>query len=656
MTSLIAALGVLGASALGALALAGRARAAAAIGAAGPVAALALGSPCALHVLLGGRAPEVVLRCPSPLGTQRLALDPLSALFGITILGIAALAAVFGVGYMSRHAGRRTSVSWFSFNVLVASMLVVVLARHAVLFLVAWETMALASFFLVIYEHERREVRQAAFTYAVATHLGSVFLIPMFFLLGRAAGSLDFANLGQGIAPGTASACFLLAIVAFGTKAGLMPFHVWLPEAHPAAPSHVSALMSGVMIKTGIYGLARVLTMLGPPPLSWGLLLLFLGGVSALLGVLFALAQHDLKRLLAYHSVENVGIIVLGLGAGVTGVAIGAPAVAALGFAGAFLHVLNHALFKSLLFFGAGSVLRATGSAELDGLGGLIRRLPVTAATFLVGAVAISGLPPLNGFVSELLIYWAGISGAATLGAPAAIPLGATVALLAAVGGLALACFTKAFGIVFLGEPRHGKGLDASEVPLSMRVPMLVLAALCLALGLGGGLVVPALGGLVTVFAGPGARQALAQGGFVTGRVALVAAGMLGLVAVLSLVRRLLLRGRDVRAAVTWDCGYAAPSGRMQYTASSFAQPIVDLYVSLLRTRKRVTPPDIHFPAAAHVATETPDLGREGLYEPLFEGIEQALRRIHVLQQGRVQVYVLGVVLTLLALLLWQVQ
>jgi formate hydrogenlyase subunit 3/multisubunit Na+/H+ antiporter MnhD subunit len=656
MTAILGALALLAAGAVAAAAFRRRPRVAAVLGALAPAGALALVLvPCAR--VLGGEAPEsMVLAWPAPLGSVSLGLDALSAFFLLVVLAIGALAAVYGVGYLRDDPGPRAGLSWCFFDVLVASMAVVVLARQAILFLLAWETMGLSSFLLVAYHHERAEARRAAWTYLVAMHLGGCFLIAMFFVLAQGAGSFDFARFGQGLTPAAATACFLLAVVGFGTKAGLMPFHVWLPEAHPAAPSHVSGLMSGVMIKTGIYGIARVLLLLGPPKLSWGLLLLALGGASALLGVLFALAQHDLKRLLAYHSVENVGIIVLGLGVGVTGLAMDSPAVAALGFAGGLLHVLNHALFKALLFFGAGSVLRATGTGEIDELGGLMRRLPVTATTFLVGSVAISGLPPFNGFVSELLVYWGGFSGASALAAPAAVPLGAVIAVLGAVGGLALACFTKAFGIVFLGLPRSSRGQAAGEAPSSMLVPMVVLAAACLVLGLGGGLAVPALQGLVSEFVGEAARQPLRDAGLVLSRVALVAGGTIGLVALLALARRLLLRGRDVREAVTWDCGYVAPSPTMQYTASSFAQPIVGLFRSLLGTRKRVSSPEIHFPDSAHLETETPDLGREGIYEPLVESAGGALRRILILQHGRLHVYVLGLVVTLLALLLWQVR
>ena len=270
--------------------------------------------------------------------------------------------------------------------------------------------MSLASFFLVMFDDEKESVRRAGWIYLVAMHLGTAFLLAMFLLLGQERRLAGFrAALGR--ARRRSGVLFLLAVVGFGTKAGFIPLHVWLPEAHPAAPSHVSAVMSGVMIKTGIYGLLRMLTLLGPPPAWWGWTLLGIGVVSGVLGVLFALAQHDLKRLLAYHSVENIGIIALGLGVGLLGISYGNPTMAALGFAGGLLHVVNHAVFKSLLFLGAGSVLHATGTGEIDRLGGLLKRMPVTGATFLVGAAAISGLPPLNGFVSEFLIYLGALAG-----------------------------------------------------------------------------------------------------------------------------------------------------------------------------------------------------------------------------------------------------
>ncbi len=655
MSLLLAALAVLLLSAAAPPFLLARPRSAALVGAAGPAAALVLALPPSLSVL-GGGAPRELRLAADAMVPVRLGLDALSAFFLLAVLLLATLSALYGVGYLhSEHAPRRAAFSWTFFNLLVLSMALVVLARHVFLFLVAWETMALASFFLVAYHHERPQVRQASWTYLVATHLGSLCLPPMFFLLASRS-SLDFDTLGRGLSPEGASACFLLALIGFGTKAGLMPFHVWLPEAHPAAPSHVSALMSGVMIKTGIYGLVRTLALLGEPPLWWGWLLLAIGAASAFLGVLFALAQHDLKRLLAYHSIENVGIIVLGLGAGVVGLASGAPLVAALGFAGGLLHVLNHALFKGLLFMGAGSAIQATGTGEIDELGGLLRRMPLTGATFLVGSVAISGLPPLNGFVSELLVYWSALAGATVLAGGAAVPLGATVAVLAAVGALALACFTKAFGVVFLGSPRSEAHRASAEAPPSMTAAMLVLAASCALIGLAAPLLLPLLAPLVAAAGAPASRTAFDQPSLVLAKVSFVSCGFLALLAALALVRRRLLARRDVRSGPTWDCGYAAPTASMQYTASSYAQPLTELFGALLRTRKRVEPPEIHFPDAARLETETPDLSREGIYEPLFETVERAFARMRVIQHGRVQTYVLGILLTLLVLLLSQVR
>ena len=284
---------------------------------------------------------------------------------------------------------------------------------------------------------------------------------------GRGSGGLDFNQLG-GLTPELAGLCFVLAVIGFGAKAGILPFHVWLPEAHPAAPSHVSALMSGVMIKTGIYGILRILTFLGPLPAWWGCALICIGLFSGVIGVLFALAQHDLKRLLAYHSVENIGIIVMGLGIGLFGISTGSPALAVLGFAGGILHVANHALFKGLLFLGAGSVIHGAHTHEIDHLGGLLKRMPWTALTFLIGSIAISGLPPLNGFVSEFLIYVGAFDGALPAKGVSAVPLLAVIAGLALIGGLATACFTKAFGIVFLGEPRSDHPARARESGMGM--------------------------------------------------------------------------------------------------------------------------------------------------------------------------------------------
>jgi formate hydrogenlyase subunit 3/multisubunit Na+/H+ antiporter MnhD subunit len=416
--------------------------------------------------------------------------------------------------------------------------------------------------------------------------------------------------------------------------------------------------MSGVMIKTGIYGLLRMLTYLGAPPAWWGWMLIGIGAASGILGVLFALAQHDLKRLLAYHSVENIGIIALGIGVGLLGVHYGSAPLAVLGFAGALLHVVNHALFKGLLFLGAGAVLHGTGTGEIDHLGGLQRRMPWTGACFLVGAAAISGLPPLNGFVSEFLIYLGAflgvIAAAGTVGI--LVPGLVTIGALALIGGLAAACFTKAFGVVFLGEPRSDHAAGAHEPGPAMRWPMAILAAGCAAVGLFPALALRALTPalrLVTRQPETAVARALTDAATPLWMITAVATVLLAAALLLAAVRRKLLAGRPVEKTVTWDCGYARPTARMQYTASSYAQPLTDLFRLVLRTRVRLVAPTGLFPSRAMLVTETPDVFREVLFRPAFVGIRRALDRLRILQHGRIQLYVLYVVLTLVALMVW---
>jgi hydrogenase-4 component B len=646
------------------------------------------------YVLLSGHSQSLRLAWPLPLASANMEIDPLSAVFALAIALIAMLAAIYGSGYLQGHAHHKNlGVSWFFFSLLAASMLLVVVARNGVLFLISWELMSLASFFLVIFEDEQESVRRAAWTYLVAMHIGTAFLIAMFLLLGANADSLDFERLSPGSTP--SGVLFLLAVIGFGTKAGFIPMHVWLPEAHPAAPSHVSAVMSGVMIKTGIYGLLRTLTFLGEPAEWWGWTFLAIGVVSGVLGVLYAVSQHDLKRLLAYSSVENIGIMALGLGAGLLGICWNNPTMATLGFTGALLHVVNHAVFKSLLFLGAGSVLQATGTGRLDRLGGLLKRMPVTGATFLIGAAAISGLPPLNGFVGEFLIYLAavaGLSGAAHVSSAWVLIGVFVIGGLALIGGLAAACFTKAFGIVFLGEPRSEEAAHAQEAGAAMRWPMMVLAGLCVLIGLSAPLwplalqpavavVVPGqsavsfwervgdvgeegadvatlgLEGSHALPLSPGER-----GDAVNCAVAPLCGVMfgsyilLGLAVLLAGVRKRLLAGRRTETGVTWGCGYVASTPRVQYTASSFTQPLALLFRLFLQPRDEIREPSGLFPRQAGLKTSTLDLFLRRVYEPLFIGIAWIASRLRWLQEGRIQIYVLYIALTILVLLIWKLR
>jgi formate hydrogenlyase subunit 3/multisubunit Na+/H+ antiporter MnhD subunit len=631
------------------------------LGSGGAVAGCALGLLPALGAVIGGSTETIELPWNVPYGSFSVALDPLSAWFIVPILGLAGLAAIYGAEYLGAHRGRKSlGPAWFFFNVLVASMVLVCVARNGVLFLVAWEIMSLASYFLVTFEDDEEAVRAAGQAYLVATHLGTAFLLAFFVLLAGPGGSMDFAaTAAPGVPAGPkASVLFLLAVVGFGTKAGFIPLHVWLPEAHPAAPSHVSAVMSGVMVKVGIYGLIRAVMLLPEGPNWWGYLLVAIGILSGIWGVLFALAQHDLKRLLAYHTVENIGIIAIGLGIGLIGARSGAPEVAVLGIAGALLHVVNHALFKGLLFLGAGSVAHATGTRDVDLLGGLSKRMPWVAAAFIVGALAIVGLPPLNGFASEFLIYLAAFRGEVGLAPHGAVPCLLVIGTLALIGGLAALCFTKVVGVVFLGQPRTEQAAEAHRPGRLMVVPQVVLAAGCVLVGVTApaivSVLVPIAAGVARL--GPAPATPLREVA-IEPLVAVVwaSAGLFVAAAALTWLRHVLLAGREVQRAATWDCGYARPTARMQYTASSFVQPATAFFAALLRTSSRCAAPAGPFPQGASFRTETPDLWTEMLYRPAFGAFGRVARRLRRLQHGRIHIYIMYVAITLIALLLWYV-
>ncbi len=588
-------------------------------------------------------------------GNFQLMLDPLSAFFLLPVVLLGPLFALYGAPYMRHYSkdGYRHGVHWFFYNLLAVGMILVLLARNGLLFMLSWEVMSLAPFFLVLFHDRDAKARSAAWVYLVAGHLGGVLLLLFFLLLGTSGHSLDFSTFQPlALSPAFRHLLFGLAFLGFGVKAGILPVHVWLPEAHPAAPSHVSAYMSGVMIKMGIYGILRAILLLGGPVYSWGMILVVTGVVSGILGVLFALAQHDLKRLLAYHSVENIGIILLGLGIGMIGISQGRPVVAVFGLAGGLLHVLNHSLFKGMLFLGAGSIQQQCGTLEIDELGGLKRRMPKTAFCFLIGSAAICGLPPLNGFISEFLIYFGAVHGQTSLPAASAWPLLLTLAGLALIGGLAAACFVKAYGIIFLGSPRSSYAENAVETGAFMYLPMALLATLCVGIGLAAPLflqlvltpVAVFLPSFVTLLPFADAAHQLRIISLVGLAVILVGSG-------LALLRVLLLRNRTIRRETTWGCGYQYPNARMQYTASSFAQPITLFFNAILKTRIEGGVPGELVPSGIGLQTNTPDPLTRFCFTPLFTGISRFLGLLRWMQHGRVQLYILYIVATLFLLL-----
>ncbi|HEU5218814.1 MAG TPA: proton-conducting transporter membrane subunit, partial [Gemmatimonadales bacterium] len=526
---------------------------------------------------------------------------------------------------------------------LLAAMVGVVTAQAIVPFLLAWETMAVGAYFLIVFESERNDTRRAGFVYLVLTHAGTLALIAMFLAWSAHRPDLTFAGLASGPAlPAGGAIVLVLALLGFGVKAGIAPLHFWLPGAHAAAPSHVSALLSGVMLKMGIYGLLRVIVLIGAIPAWWGWLLLSLGLASGVLGVLWALGQHDVKRVLAYSSVENVGIIVMGLGLGVLGQVYRDPRVTILAFTAVLLHTLNHALFKTLLFLGAGALVRATHTRLIDRLGGVSRRMPLTALAFGIGTVAIIGLPPLNGFVGE----WVALQALLATGRQGGVlpPAVFAAAGLALIAGLALACFVRVGGAVFLGRPRSAAATRAQADDWTLLLPMFPLALSCLVIGLIPRLVVnpaSALAAALTGIESARAREAILP--LEVGLIGVSGLGalLLGVAAALWLARTLRRRSTPPLSQPTWGCAYAAASERMQYTASSFGAPLLATFGA---SPRRVQ-------TASTFSTDPEDQVLAGVMLPFWNRIRRAAGALRPLQQGRVTQYLQYIVLTVIVLL-----
>ncbi|MBI4239077.1 MAG: hypothetical protein HY696_11780 [Deltaproteobacteria bacterium] len=586
-----------------------------------------------------------------------LGLDPLSAFFLLMLWVLAALTAWFAFEYLRDDATLLATAAWFP--LLIASMAVVVLARNGFLLLLAWELMSLASFFLVTTDHESAVARRAGWLYFGIAHLATALLLVLFVTIGSAVGSLDFDQF-RGIGDwnaGLRGTLFLCALIGFGTKAGLFPLHVWLPHAHPAAPSHISALMSAVMITLGMYGLLRVLSWLGLPPLWWGGLVIGLGSVGAVFGALYATMQRDCKALLAYSTVEHSGIIFIGIGLALLGATLHQPWICWLGGAGALWHIWNHALFKSLLFFAYGHVTHASGTRLLDRLGGLLRQLPITGAAAAIGTVAGSGLPPLNGFVSEWVLYLGLLRACQELHhVPLFLACGGMLALTLA-GGLALVAFTKTFGTVFLGAPRTP--LPAlHDAGGTMRGALWTAATLCVGIGLFPLVLWPWLmrtTQAVCEIWGMAAPSDLATLHDDFRLLCAAAWGIVLLIAGLALLRHWLGRRTGARRALTWDCGFAAPTSRMQYSGASYVQPLGAVFRGLLRPQTHGSHLHGLFPTTAMFSERVDDIAERTLYAPLYWTVARGLRALRHLQRGQIRDYLAFIFATLVVLLLWEV-
>lgn len=603
---------------------------------------------------LAGPPDEVAVPWAVPGLSLRVGLDPLSALFLVPVFLVPALAAVYGLGYapLLGAAGRHLRVFQ---GLLTAGMATLVLARNGMLFLVGWELMALSAFLLIATEHHHARTRRAAWIYLVTTHFCTLCLAAVMVLLQTPDGRLDWVpEAFAALSRSGQVVVWSLALLGFGLKAGMMPLHVWLPGAHGNAPSHVSAVLSGVLIKMGAYGMLRLAAMLPPPPFPFAVAVLGVGATTALLGVAATLAQGDLKRLLAYSSIENVGIVFLGLGLGLVGESRGDHQLEVLGFGGAVFHVLNHSLFKPLLFLGAGSVVHGAGTRELDRLGGLAARMPRTAFAFTCGAAAISGLPLGNGFVGEFVLYL-GLFGAALRPDPFVGMLGAVaVGVLAMVGGLAVATFVRSVAAVFLGRPRSPEAAAAHEAPVSMTTPMLLLAGLCALVGFAPSLVVPWLDAAVGVCAHGRPVQLAAEVPF-----AAVSWVVFGTSAAALLVGRWLVAVRRRSAAGTpavgtWDCGFVdASAPQLQYTGTSFAQAGARVLTWTVRQRIVRPAPFEILPAPRRLLVRAVEPLLHGVFRPLLRRVADRCSRLRVLQRGKPQVYLLYILLVLIGLLSW---
>ena len=595
-------------------------------------------------------------------------VDKLSAFF-ILVISITAFAvSIYSIGYVREYYGKKNiGYLGFLYNIFILSMILVVSANNVVMFLIVWELMSIISYLLVLFEHEKEEVRKAGFIYIVMTHIGTGFIILSFLILAGSSGSFNFNTFNAAatvLSPELKDAVFIFALIGFGTKAGIVPLHIWLPYAHPAAPSNVSALMSGVMIKTAIFMLIRVFfDFLGAGVAWWGMLVLILASVSALLGVLYALMEHDMKRLLAYHSVENIGIILIGVGVSMIFMASGHPDLAAFGLIAGLYHTVNHAVFKSLLFMGAGSIVYSTHTRNIEEYGGLIKKMPWTALFFLIGAISISALPPFNGFVSEWLTFQAqllSINLSDNITKMLVLFSGAGLALTSA---LAAACFVKAFGVSFLALPRSDHAQHSKEVPVPMLIGMGILSLMCIVLGVLPFFFIRIIDSISSTLVGVSiisridVNLSIATLSAFPSTISTTAIAILVFVVLpLPVIMYLILKRTPSPKYETWGCGQPISTGRNEYTATAFSKPFRMWFQGLFRPRREIqtTYSDSPFFKEKVIFSSEIDLIFERyLYNPVIWLVVTGSRYMRIIQTGYLQTYLLYILLTLVISLIY---
>jgi formate hydrogenlyase subunit 3/multisubunit Na+/H+ antiporter MnhD subunit len=608
----------------------------------------------ALTALTGAGDSEITFLMNFPFGETRFVMDSLSALFVLIFSVVYLPVSIYSGGYMRHYNnGKKERLHYISLSLLISSMMLVVTVTNSLVFLVLWEIMSLSSFFLVSFENEKEDVYSAAINYLIAMHVGVVFIIGTFAYMSFASGGNSFDDFRAVLNSNrsTGEIIFFLSFIGFGTKAGFFPFHSWLPKAHPAAPSHVSAIMSGLMIKTGIYGILRIITLIDHPSKTTGFVLLAMSAYTAMFGILYAMNDRDMKRQLAYSSIENIGIIGMAISVGILGLAFDNKYMAVLGFTGAVLHVINHSLFKTLLFLAAGSVYLNTHSRNMETMGGIIKKLPYTGSIFILASVAISGLPPLNGFISEFFIYYSMISGIKTSPVLYVTMIGG-FSLLALIGAVAVIAFTKSAGVIFLGSSR-GTDIDHYHEKKSMVIPMIFLSALMVLSGLLPHKVMEYTSGISALLVKGDGEVEFFRAISIASDLSLAMIIFCSILITITIFRVVIYKRERVEYFKTWDCGYQGGTSRMQYTASSYSADTVNVTKPVLINRKELTAPEGIFPKKSAIRTSDIDITDVIITHVIKKWIERFFDAVSIIQSRTAQQYVIYVIIFIIITFIW---
>ncbi len=600
---------------------------------------------------------ELIINGGSFFGDIPLRIDALSAWFILIINFTSFTGVLYGAGYLKPSFIHPSFVTfhWSLYLVFQASMVAVTMVQHSIVFIISWEIMSLSSFLLVLFDYTNPKVLKAGINYLVQMHLSVVFLTVAFIWVYFKTGTFDFQGIGLFFNSNANIWLFLIFFAGFGLKAGFIGLHTWLPQAHPAAPSHISGVMSGVIVKMGIYGIFRIIAGLKTDYLILGEIVLILSLLTGLFGIMNAAVHRDFKKMLAYCTIENIGIIGVGIGLGLIGIGKGQSMLCFLGFGGALLHVLNHSLFKSLLFFSAGSVYRQTHTRDMDKLGGLIGKMPKTAGLFLTGAIAIGGIPPLNGFISEFLIYCGILTGINSSGIAQITLMIIAFAGMSIIGGISLLTFTKTFGTLFLGTPRQKIKHHPEEVPLMMLLPQYLIVIAMVSIAFFPGFYVELAGSVLNGFTYQGINLNIGDlHGYMTvmKNISLASVIFLSVIILVFILRRILIKGTEQKIASTWGCGYLAPNVRMQYTGKSFSKSFGKLLNFMLIEKKgyKEISRNETFPQSRKYRSFYLDIIETKVIDPGISLISRFINLFQFIQNGKIQAYVIYGIVFILAI------